>query len=75
MTTTGSAPPSTPGGDVSLEWEHRIDDESSFTARIKPQEAVDVRWTDKEWTASVNMPVDGRDVSGANVHISREVKF
>jgi len=62
-------------GDVSLEWEHRIDDESSFTARIKPQEAVDVRWTDKEWTASVNMPVDGRDVSGANVHISREVKF
>ena len=39
------------------------------------QEAVDVRWTDKEWTASVNMPVDGRDVSGANVHISREVKF
>lgn len=62
-------------GDVTLEWDHRIDNDSSFTAKIKPQDSVDVKWKDKEWTASVAMPIDGREVSGANVHISREVKF
>jgi len=62
-------------GDVMLEWDHKIDDQSSFTTSIRPQEAIDVKWKDKEWTASVNMPIDGQDVSGANVHIAREVKF
>jgi hypothetical protein len=36
---------------------------------------VEVEWKDEAWTANVNFPMDENDVSGATVHIKRDVKF
>merc|ERR1712013_623099 len=69
------APTLTSSGAMSLEYERSLGDDSSVTATLKPNESIDVTWKDDSWTASVNMPVDGTSIEGADVSIKREVSF
>ena len=62
-------------GDISLEWERSLGDGNSLTATLKPNESIDVEWEDDSWTANINIPIDGTDVTGTNVSIKREVNF
>jgi len=69
------APTINNSGDISVEWERSLGDDSSLTATLKPNESIDVEWKDDAWTANVNMPLDGTDITGANVGIKRDVAF
>ena len=62
-------------GDISVAWERDLGDDNSLTATLKPNDSLDVEWNDNDWTANVNMPLDGASVSGANVSIKRDVNF
>lgn len=62
-------------GDISVEWERRLSDDSSLTANLKPNDSLNVEWRDSAWTANVNMPIDGTNINGANVSIKRDVNF
>ena len=69
------APTLASSGDVSLEWERSLGDDNSITATLKPNESLDLEWKDADWTANINMPIDGTDITGTNVSIKREVNF
>jgi hypothetical protein len=69
------APTVNSNGDISVEWERRLGDDSSLTANLKPNDSLDVEWKDSAWTANVNMPIDGTSINGANVRIKRDVNF
>jgi hypothetical protein len=69
------APTISNGGDVSVEWERRLSDDSSLTANLRPSDSLNVEWRDAAWTANVNMPIDGTNINGANVSIKRDVTF
>merc|ERR1712157_190103 len=69
------APTINNNGDISVEWERSLGDDSSLTATLKPNDSLDVEWKDDAWTANVNMPLDGTDITGANVGIKRVVSF
>ena len=62
-------------GDVSIAWERKLKKGGSVTTSLTPNKVVDVEWKDGEWTASVNMPIKGTDILGANVSIKRDVEF
>jgi hypothetical protein len=62
-------------GDISVEWERSLGDDSSLTATLKPNDSLNVEWRDNDWTANVDMPMDGANVNGANVSIKRDVSF
>lgn len=68
-------PTFTSGGDISVEWERSLGDDNSLTATIKPNDSVDLEWKDADWTANINMPVEGTSITGANVSIRRDVTF
>ena len=69
------APTISSEGDLSVEWERKLSDDSSLTATLKPNDSLDVEWKDNDWTANVNMPIDGTTINGANVSIKRDVSF
>jgi hypothetical protein len=69
------APTINSNGDLSVEWERRLGDDRSLTATVRPNENIDVEWKDDAWTATVNMPIDGTNINGANVSIKRDVNF
>jgi hypothetical protein len=69
------APTINSNGDISVEWERRLGEDRSLTANLKPNDNINVEWKDDAWTANVNMPIDGTNISGANVSIKRDVHF
>jgi hypothetical protein len=69
------APTVNSNGDISVEWERRLSDDSCLTANLRPNDSLDVEWRDNAWTANVNMPIDGKNINGANVSIKRDVSF
>lgn len=69
------APTLASNGDISLEWERSLGGDDSLTTTVKPNDSVDIEWKDADWTANVNLPLDGTSVSGANVGIKRTVDF
>lgn len=69
------APTLSSSGDVSVEWERNLGDDNSLTATLTPNESLDLEWKDAAWTANINMPIDGTDITGTNVSIKREVNF
>lgn len=69
------SPTITSDGDISLEWERELGDGNSLSATVKPNESIDVEWNDADWTANINVPIDGTTVTGANVSIKRDVSF
>jgi hypothetical protein len=62
-------------GDLSVEWERRLGDDSALTANLRPNDSLNVEWRDSAWTANVNMPIDGTNINGATVHVKRDVNF
>jgi hypothetical protein len=62
-------------GDISLAWERALGDDNRLTTTLTPDESIDIEWKDSAWTASINMPLDGTDITGTNVSIKREVSF
>lgn len=44
-------------GDVSVEWERTIGDDSALTATLAPNGSINVEWRDNAWTANVDMPM------------------
>jgi hypothetical protein len=69
------APTLSRNGDISVEWERSLGDDNSLTAKLRPNDSLDVEWKDDAWTANINMPLDGASISGANVSIKRDVNF
>jgi hypothetical protein len=69
------APTLASNGDIKVEWERALGDSNSITTTLTPNESVDIEWKDADWTASINMPLDGTDIAGTNVSIKREVSF
>ena len=69
------APSISSNGDISVAWERSLGDDNSITTTLTPDEAVDIEWKDSAWTASINLPLDGTEVTGTNVSIKREVNF
>lgn len=69
------APTLASNGDFSVEWERSLGDDNSLTTTLKPNESIDVEWNDGAWEASINMPLDGTSISGANVSVKRDVNF
>lgn len=69
------APTLASNGDVSVAWERSLGDDNSITTTVKPDDSIDVEWKDAAWTANINMPLDGTDITGTNVSIKREVAF
>jgi len=62
-------------GSLSLAWDRKLGDHNSVRTTLNPNRSVEVEWKDEAWTANVNFPMDENDVSGATVHIKRDVKF
>mmetsp|Transcript_13740 Transcript_13740/g.17927 ORF Transcript_13740/g.17927 Transcript_13740/m.17927 type:complete len:262 (+) Transcript_13740:80-865(+) len=69
------APTINSNGDLSLEYERKISDDSSLTANLKPNDNLNVEWKDAAWTANIDMPIEGANINGANVSIKRDVSF
>ena len=69
------SPTITSDGAISVEWERDLGNDNSLTATVKPNDSVDLEWKDADWTASINLPVDGTSITGANVGIKRDVSF
>jgi len=62
-------------GSFSVEWERSLGDDNSLTTTVTPNESVDFEWKDNEWTANVNVAIDGTEITGTNVSVKREVSF
>jgi uncharacterized membrane protein YfhO len=62
-------------GDISVEWERNLGDDSKLTATLKPNDSLNIEWKDNDWTANVDMGLDGTNINGANVSIKRDVTF
>mmetsp|Transcript_16208 Transcript_16208/g.37049 ORF Transcript_16208/g.37049 Transcript_16208/m.37049 type:complete len:277 (-) Transcript_16208:28-858(-) len=62
-------------GSLSLAWDRRLGEENTVRTTLNPNRSVDVEWRDAAWTANVNFPMDEKDLSGATVHIKRDIKF
>jgi hypothetical protein len=62
-------------GSLSLAWDRKLGDDSSVRTTLNPNRSVEVEWRDSAWTANVNFPMDHNDLTGATVHIKRDVKF
>ena len=69
------APTVNSNGDISVEWERRLSDDSSLTASLSPNDNLNLEWKDADWTANVNCPIDGANINGCNVSIKRDVNF
>lgn len=69
------APTLASGGDISLEWERSLGGGNSITTTLKPDDSVNLEWKDDSWTANINMPLDGTEITGTNVSVKREVNF
>jgi hypothetical protein len=62
-------------GDISGQWKRSLGDDSSLTATLKPNRSLNVKWKDNDWTAIIDMGLDGTDINGANVRIEGDVTF
>jgi hypothetical protein len=69
------APTFSSGGAISVEWERKVSPESSFKATLKPNDSLEIEYKDADWTANIGMPIDGTDIKGATVSISKEINF
>jgi len=62
-------------GDMSVAWERDLGDGNSLTANMKPDDSLNVEWKDNDWTANIDMPMKGYDITGASVSVKRDVSF
>jgi len=69
------APTISSDGAFSVEWEKALSDGNTLTTTVTPNESIDIEWKDADWTASINMPVDGTEITGTNVSVKRDLSF
>jgi len=69
------APTVSSDGSFSVEWERSLGDDNSLTTTVTPNESIDLEWKDSEWTATINMALDGTDITGTSVSVKRDVSF
>jgi len=69
------APTVNSAGDFSVEWERSLDGDNTLTTTVTPNESIDFEWKDSAWTANINLPLDGTDITGTNVSVKRDVSF
>mmetsp|Transcript_30316 Transcript_30316/g.64967 ORF Transcript_30316/g.64967 Transcript_30316/m.64967 type:complete len:285 (-) Transcript_30316:367-1221(-) len=62
-------------GSLSLSWDRKLGEDNSVRTTLNPNRSIEVEWKDAAWTANVAFPMDADDLSGATVHIKRDVKF
>mmetsp|Transcript_25444 Transcript_25444/g.29474 ORF Transcript_25444/g.29474 Transcript_25444/m.29474 type:complete len:266 (-) Transcript_25444:4018-4815(-) len=62
-------------GDISVAWEHRIDDDKTVTTTFKPEEFLDIEFEESGWNANIFMPFDGKDIDGVSISIKKDVTF
>jgi len=67
------SPSVTTGGDVALQWKKDLGDGSSVVTTVKPGDSVGVKWTDGEWVANIDAPLDGLSLENVNVSVKRKV--
>merc|ERR1740139_673184 len=68
------APTINSDGAFSVEWEKSLES-GSLTTTITPNEGINLEWSDNSWTANIDLPLDGTDITGANVSVKRDVSF
>jgi len=68
------APTINSDGAFSVEWEKSLES-GSLTTTVTPNEGINLEWSDNSWTANIDLPLDGTDITGANVSVKRDVSF
>ena len=68
------SPSITTDGNVSFEVDLETSADSSLSSYVCKDE-VEVEWSDREWTATFAIPLQGKTIAGTNVHIKREIQF
>lgn len=68
------APTVTSDGAFSVEWEKSLDS-GSLTTTVTPNEGLNFEWNDNSWTANIDIPMDGTDITGTTVSVKRDVSF
>jgi len=69
------APTVSSDGTFSLEYERSLDGGNSLTTTLTPNDSIDFEWSDSDWTATINLPLDGTDITGTNISVKRDVTF
>mmetsp|Transcript_5921 Transcript_5921/g.8706 ORF Transcript_5921/g.8706 Transcript_5921/m.8706 type:complete len:269 (-) Transcript_5921:329-1135(-) len=62
-------------GKISLQWKRKLNEDSTVTTTVRPNDAVNIKWKDNAWTANINIPIDGTKVGATSVIINREITF
>jgi hypothetical protein len=70
-------PTFTRSGAISLEWERTLGKSgNSLTTKFTPNESIECKWRDSEWTATIAVPIEsGFSLGGPTVNIQRDVSF
>lgn len=61
-------------GDVSIAWEHKIND-STVTTTFEPQKSINVNWEEGGWKAQVSMDLENTDITNVNVSVKKDLVF
>lgn len=61
-------------GDISLEWEHRVND-CTVTTTFKPEESISVVWEEKGWKTNISMDLEEADVTNLKVSMKKDLTF
>jgi len=62
-------------GKMSVEWERSLGGGNTLNTKVTPNESVDLEWNDGDWCANINMALEGTNLGGPTVSISRDLSF
>lgn len=62
-------------GTLAVEWEREIGDDNTISTTVTADESVEIEWKDHEWTANVEVPLDGTGIDNVSMTVKREVRF
>lgn len=69
-------PTVTSEGKLSVDWEHKLDGDSSLLATLKPNDSLNVLWTDGPWKTNINAPLTGAiKFEDVTVGVKRDLGF
>jgi len=67
------SPSFTTSGDFALKVKRNLADDKSIAATIKPSDSVSVQWTDGDWVADFDAPIDGISLEGISIKVRRKI--
>ena len=68
------APTISSNGDISIEWEHKVDD-CTVTTTFKPEESISMAWEEKGWKTNISMDLEETDISNVRVSMKKDLTF